>query len=241
MNFRQIMSDGVKLVLQVTAIVILLKSVAFAHNQIPSESMMPTLQVGDRLLADKTAYGWSRHSLVFDPGFSLTGENGRIWHAKPERGDIVTFTHPHKKETYIKRVIGLPGDRIALENGRLIINSNVVQRQLRHRYTYREFQGGIVTVTLYDEIFPEGGRHLIIERNDSSLGDNFREVVVPKGQFFVMGDNRDNSTDSRFSSMGFVPLENLQGKARIISYSLYSCADEEGLHCADRKFLSLLE
>lgn len=227
--------------LQVGAIVFVMKSFAFAQNYIPSESMVPTLEVGDRLLTDKTAYGWSRHSLIADPGLAFPGSNGRIWGSLPERGDVVTFIHPINGETMIKRVIGLPGDRVALTNGRLIINGEMVERRKTGQYSYRQHAAGPVTVTLYDELLPEGVVHKIIEQGDNGWGDHMAETKVPDGMLFMMGDNRDNSLDSRFRQMGFVPVENLTGKARLITYSLHECSAEQGLACAPRRYFSAIQ
>lgn len=234
---RTVLSTG-WFAFQVVAIVFVLNSFAFAQNYIPSESMVPTLEVGDRLFTDKTAYGWSRYSMTVDPGVRFAGENGRIAGAVPNYGDVVTFTHPHDKETYIKRVIALPGDRIALENGRLFINGKLIPREFKEEYAYRKFKGPVVQVAKFDEILPGGVKHTIIEQTDSGFGDYMAEKLVPAGHIFVMGDNRDNSSDSRFNALGFVPIENIQGRARIISYSLYSCEDEPNLRCAKRPLFS---
>ncbi|KAG1650065.1 Signal peptidase I [Nymphon striatum] len=203
--------------------------------------MLPTLEVGDRLITDKTAYGWSRHSMMIDPGFKLPGENGRIAGTVPARGDVVTFTHPKDQETYIKRVIALPGDSIAVQNGRLIINGKMVLRTYQKTYSYREYQGRVVTVDMYDEALPGGHTHTIVEQSDNGFSDFMPKRTIPDGHVFVMGDNRDNSSDSRFSSLGFVPIENIQGRARMISYSLYDCDQELGLNCAKRRYFSKIE
>ena len=228
-------------VVQVAAIVFITKSFAFAQVYIPSESMVPTLEVGDRLITDKTAYGWSRHSLLVDPHVSFPGKEGRLFGRLPKRGDVVTFTHPRTGETLIKRVIGLPGDRIAMKNGRLIINGKTVERDFKGDYSYRQYRGGTVSVRRYDEHLPGGEVHEIIEQTDHGYADNMAEVTVPPGHIFFMGDNRDNSADSRFAELGFVPEENIQGQARLITYSLHDCRPEPGLACAPRRFLSPID
>ena len=240
MAFRKTL-DAVAFAAQVAAIVFVMKSFAFAQVYIPSESMVPTLEVGDRLITDKTAYGWSRHSLLIDPHVSFPGKDGRLFGRLPARGDVVTFTHPRTGETMIKRVIGLPGDRIALHDGRLVINGETVQRDLKGEYAYRQFRGGSVTVRRYDEHLPGGTVHEIIERSDRGFADDMPEVTVPAEHFFAMGDNRDNSADSRFSELGFVPVENILGRARLITYSLHDCRPEPGLVCAPRRYLSPIE
>jgi signal peptidase I len=226
---------------QVFAIVFVSKSFAVASNFIPSESMVPTLEVGDRIFVSKWPYGYSRYSLLADPKISLPGKDGRLFGKSPARGDVVVFTHPINGETMIKRVIGLPGDRIALYRGRLFINGELVPRTERRAYSYRDDRGSVVAVTRYDETLPGGRVHPIIERSDNGFADEFGEVTVPAGRLFIMGDNRDNSADSRFAEMGFVPVENVQGRADLIGWSLYTCADEPGLTCATRRTLTAIE
>lgn len=218
-----------------------LKTVAFATYYIPSESMVPTLEVGDRLIATKFDYGFGPYSapLVTLPPFP--GEDGRLFGELPERGDIVLFQHPTTDETLVKRLVGLPGDHIQIEKGVLIINGEAVQRQPLKTYAYRQFQGPPVEVTEYEETLPNGRSHRIIVQSDYRPAENTPEFVVPAGHLFVLGDNRDNSGDSRFASLGAVPVENLIGRSRMVLYSLYDCDPEPGLACADRRFLTALE
>lgn len=225
---------------QVAAIVMVTKSFAFASHFIPSESMVPTLEVGDRIAVSKWPWRYSRHSLIIDPHVSLPVDGGRLFAALPERGDVAVFTHPKTGDTMIKRVIGLPGDRIALQGGRLIINGVVVPRAAGAAYRYREHQGGVVMVRRYEETLPGGRSHPIIEQTDRGLADDMAEITIPAGHLFMMGDNRDNSLDSRFARMGVVPLENLQGRAELIGWSLHRCAAEAGLACAPRRTLSMI-
>lgn len=228
-------------VAQVAAIVFAMKSFAVASHYIPSESMVPTLEVGDRIAVTKWPYGYSRHSLMIDPGVSAPTADGRVFSSLPARGDVAVFTHPRSGETMIKRVIGLPGDRIALYRGRLFINGALTPRIERAAYRYREYKGGVAAVTRYDETLPGGKTHAIIERTDTGFADDMAEVTVPANHLFMMGDNRDNSADSRFTQMGFVPVENLQGRADLIGWSLYSCAAEAGLKCAERRALTAID
>jgi signal peptidase I len=224
--------------LQVVAIVFLMKSFAFASNYIPSESMQPTLEVGDRLVISKWAYGYSRHSLAIDLHADVPTGDGRVLSSLPTRGDVVVFTHPQGSDTMIKRVIGLPGDRIALAHGRLYINGALVERRETAHYSYREYRGSVADVIRYDEYLPGGRTHAIIERSDNGFADTFSEVTVPENHLFMMGDNRDNSADSRFEDMGFVPVANLQGRAEAVMWSLYSCEPEDGLTCAGKRALT---
>jgi signal peptidase I len=221
----------------------LFRTAAFATYYIPSESMVPTLEVGDRLAVSKFAYGWSRYSLPLVEmavGFGIEF-NGRLLGSLPQRGDVVVFAHPIDKRTMIKRVIGLPGDHIRLRLGRLYINGELVDRHLEAFYHYREYEGGIVGVTRYTETLPGGRSHEVIVRSDRGPAENTPEWTVPDGHIFVMGDNRDNSADSRFAVMGMVPVENLIGRADTILYSNHTCNLEPGLYCASRRSLAPIE
>lgn len=234
-KFRETLSSIILTLLFVVAF----QTAAYASYYIPSESMVPTLQVGDRLIAAKFAYGFSRYSLPFDLELPQT-LGGRLLARSPKRGDIVVFIHPHNGERMIKRVIGLPGDTIEMREGRLYINDQKVERTYQRTYTYREYRGRPVQVREYTERLPGAPGHRIIERTDDAGIRNMGKIVVPAGRYFMMGDNRDNSADSRFAEMGLVPFENLIGRADAISFTLYSCQEEKGLECAPRHFASLL-
>lgn len=190
------------------------RTFAYEPFNIPSSSMEPTLLIGDYLFVSKLSYGYSRHSLPFGvPLFS-----GRILASEPERGDVAVFTYPRDNTTdYIKRLVGLPGDKIEVREGVLHINDVPVQRELLSASEVAELgynQSGL----LYYETLPNGRRHLIREINDEQRYDNFPAVVVPEGHYFAMGDNRDNSLDSR-ADVGFVPFENLVGRADVLFFS----------------------
>jgi signal peptidase I len=191
--------------------------------------MVDTLLVGDYVWVSKYAYGYSRYSL---PG-GLPLFFGRLWGAEPERGDVVVFKLPSDNATdYIKRVIGLPGDRIQVKGGILYINGTAAPQELID--DYEDVAGGQFTVAgkRYRETLPNGRAHTILDKLPASAGDNTREYLVPPGHYFMMGDNRDNSTDSRFApagsgsvfiedpaGVGFVPYENLVGRADAIFFS----------------------
>ena len=218
----------------------LFRTAAFATYFIPSESMVPTLEVGDRLAVSKFAYGWSKFSLPL-ANFGLEF-SGRILGSLPARGDVVVFVHPIDGRTMIKRVIGLPGDHIRLQHGRLFINGELVERRSEATYHYREQQGSVVGVTRYTEVLPGGREHIIIQRSDFSAIETMPETVIADGFLFMMGDNRDNSADSRFTTMmGPVPVENLIGRADTILYSDHSCSPEPGLYCAPRRSLAAID
>eukprot|EP00439_Symbiodinium_sp_Y106_P087983 s1_g519.t1 len=218
-----------------------MRTAAFATYYIPSESMVPTLEVGDRLIVTKWDYGYSRHSLPLGLGHYLPESDDRLFGSLPERGDIIVFDHPQQPGTdMIKRLVGLPGDTIELRHGRLLINGTQVPRTMIEDYAYADQQGREIHVRMFDEALPSKD-HIIIERSDRGSADNTPIYRVPDGHVFMMGDNRDNSSDSRFRSLSYVPLENLIGKARIIHFSLHTCPVEAPhLTCAPRRFMSLL-
>jgi len=209
--------DTIKTVVYAVLIALVVRTVAYEPFNIPSGSMVPTLLVGDYLFVSKFSYGYSRYSLPFGlPLFS-----GRIFFHSPERGDVVVFKLPTDNSTdYIKRVIGLPGDHIQMKNGILNINGQPVPRRRIEDYLYQEGNGAILPLAQYIETLPNGVQHRIIEMSDNGPLDNTQEYVVPRGDYFMMGDNRDNSQDSRvLSAVGYVPAENLIGKAQFIFFS----------------------
>jgi signal peptidase I len=184
---------------------------------IPSGSMKPTLLVGDYLFVSKFSYGYSRYS--FPMGLPLF--EGRIWGDAPEQGDVIVFKLPTDNKTdYIKRVIGLPGDKIQVQSGRLYINGTVVKRELVGKKSITDIYGGTFETTEYIETLPNGVTHHIYEDSDHGPLDNTKIYTVPEGHFFAMGDNRDNSQDSRVENLvGPVPYENLVGRAEILFFS----------------------
>ncbi len=209
----------VRIVLQALALAMVLRFAVAQPFRIPSGSMQPTLQVGDYIVVTKWSHGYSRYSLSLGPIEALF-PHGRLFASPPERGDVVVFRPPpHLGTDYIKRVIGMPGDRIKMIDGVLHINGQAVQRE-RVRVTpdCPNAERGIVEATLYRETLPNGVQHFTCDEGRSGL-DNTREFLVPEGHYFMMGDDRDNSADSRTSEVGFVPLENMVGPAQIVAVS----------------------
>ena len=208
-------SDTIKTLVLAILIAVIIRSFWFEPFRIPSGSMYPTLRVGDFLFVSKYTYGYSKHSFPF----SMIPIPGRIWYDEPKRGDIVVFKYPKDNKTdFIKRVIGLPGDKIKLEDGRLYINGEQVERTQVEDYVIFDDMTNTGVYPQYEETLPGGVKHKILEISDKMPLDSFEEVTVPENHFFMMGDNRDRSDDSR-KNVGFVPKENLVGKARILFFS----------------------
>lgn len=202
-------------VIYAVLIALVIRTFAFEPFNIPSGSMIPTLLVGDYLFVSKYSYGYSKHSFPM----SLAPFSGRILESAPQRGDVVVFKTPADDKTdFIKRVIGLPGDTVRMQDGRLFINGQLVERERVDEYTYRDTYGSVLRQTLYNETLPGGMKHPILEDGDHSRFDNTAEFKVPEGHFFMMGDNRDNSLDSR-ADVGYVRAENLVGRAEFIFFS----------------------
>ena len=209
--------DTIKTVFYAILIAIVIRTIWFEPFKIPSGSMYPTLYVGDYLFVSKYTYGYSKHSLPW----SLPLFEGRIWEDEPERGDVVVFKYPQDNKTdFIKRVIGLPGDKIKLERGRLFINGEMVEREQVEDFTIRNAYGSAERYRQYIETLPNGKKHRILELSDHEAHDDFKEIVVPQGNYFMMGDNRDRSDDSRVNVLRTCrSAENLVGKARFLFFS----------------------
>ena len=209
--------ETIKTVVYAVLIALFVRTAAFEPFNIPSGSMVPTLLIGDYLFVSKFSYGYSRYSLPF--GLPLL--SGRIFFTPPDRGDVAVFKLPRDNATdYIKRIIGLPGDHIQMKSGQLYINGIMAKRERVEDYVYRE---GSTTIRLaqYNETLPNGRQHRIIKMGDNERLDNTKEFVVPPGHYFMMGDNRDNSSDSRDPNGGvdYVPVENLVGRAEFLFFS----------------------
>ncbi|AJA62362.1 MULTISPECIES: signal peptidase I [Bradyrhizobium] len=191
---------------------------------IPSGSMAPTLMVGDYVFAAKYAYGYGRYSFPFAPSLI----SGRVFAAEPEHGDVVVFRTPRDTSVdYVKRVVGLPGDRIQMRQGQLFLNDRPVTRVALANGLAGTACGldGSVKVKRWRETLPNGNSYITYDCVENGYYDNTNVYTVPPGHFFVLGDNRDNSSDSRvMANIGFVPMDNLVGRVTRIFWSL----DEDG-------------
>jgi len=199
----------------VIVLIVLAAKTAIAEPfYVPSGSMEPTLLIGDELLATKYPYGYSAASL---PSFLPTPNSSRIWGALPKRGDVVVFRWPgDRSEIWVKRVIGLPGDRIGVRNGRVWLNGEPLDVRPAGTGESEVEDGSVIAAARYIETLPGGREHPIFKLVRHSELDNTPEVVVPPGHVFVMGDNRDNSADSRVpvraGGVGLLPTDDLVGR-----------------------------
>ena len=197
-------------------IALTIRSVGLEPFNIPSGSMFPTLLIGDYLFVEKYAYGYSKYSFPL----AAIDFKGRVLEKQPKRGDVAVFRQPKNTQIdYIKRIIGLPGDKIQVKNGILYINEKAVMRDFRNAERVEGSHNNFLHKK-YIETLPNGVQHYIYEISDYDNFDNTPIYNVPKGYYFAMGDNRDSSMDSRSNNVGFVPAENLIGRAWFLFFSI---------------------
>jgi len=250
--------------IKLVAFLLVFWTAIFGHYKIPSESMQPTLEVGDHLYVSKFPYGFSKHSLPIGL-HHLPLPEGRLFTKLPKRGDVVVFRHPYQQIVMIKRVVGLPGDTVRVKNGRLYINDKVIERKAIDERRYitnpqNPDKRQDVKVRVFEEQFDaEASPHLIYERADNRLFDNTQKFTIPADSVFFMGDNRDGSADSRApygwdqfiikdgekemtSGPGMVHTDYLIGRADLIMFSRYKCLKRDtGFHCAKKRFFSKIK
>ncbi|MFT6076942.1 MAG: signal peptidase I [Myxococcota bacterium] len=188
------------------------RSFFFEPFHIPSSSMKSNLLIGDYIFVSKFSYGYSKYSFPFAPNLF----SGRIFESTPKRGDVIVFRLPsNPKINYIKRLIGLPGDKIQLIDGQVFLNEEPMDKE----YVDDFVEDGI-SIRRFEETLPSGKKIVVLDQYPDSPQDNTGIYEVPEGHYFMMGDNRDNSQDSRFlNAVGYVPMENLVGKAQIVFFS----------------------
>jgi len=210
-------AETIRVLVNALIIALVIRTFLFQPFNIPSGSMIPTLLIGDYLFVSKYSYGYTHYSLPFSPRIF----SGRVMGGTPKRGDVVVFRLPKDDSIdYIKRVIGLPGDKIQMIDGVLNINGEPVKRERIDDYVMDD-DGVVQRVKRYRETLPSGVVHTTLGLTDNGFYDNTPVYPVPPDHYFMMGDNRDNSQDSRTSQVGFVPFENIVGRAEIIFFSVH--------------------
>jgi signal peptidase I len=216
--------ETIKIVVQALALAMIVRVFFYQPFNIPSGSMKSTLLVGDYLFVSKLSYGYSRYS--FPLGLDLF--RNRIFAGEPKRGDVAVFKLPRDNATdYIKRIVGLPGDELQMRSGTLYINGSAVPKVAAGHFVTREDDGIPRRIAMFEETLPNGVKYKVLDSEANGPFDNTGVFKVPAGHYFMMGDNRDNSTDSRAQwGVGYVPYENLIGRAEIIFFS--GAFDEPG-------------
>lgn len=210
--------ETIVVIIQALLIALVFRTFLYQPFSIPTASMQSTLMIGDYFIANKWAWGFGKYS------FPLPAPIGGrfLEFGQPERGDVAVFRNEVSDEDYIKRIIGMPGDRVQVRQGRLYINDVMVERELVGNTTDTDSSSSSVPVSVYRETLPNGVSHIIQEvSDDQPVVDNTAEYTVPAGHYFMMGDNRDRSQDSRFlNAVGYVPHANLIGKAEARFFSI---------------------
>lgn len=211
--------ETIRVVIYALLLALVVRTLLFQPFNIPSGSMIPTLLVGDYLFVSKYTYGYSKYSIPLSPPLF----EGRIWGSEPKRGDVAVFKLPRDNSSdYIKRIVGLPGDRVQMRGGELYVNGEKTRLERIADFANRDMQGRVSNAPRFLETLPGGVKHQVLDIIPNSFTDNTPEFTVPENHYFMVGDNRDNSSDSRVpgSGVGFVPFENLIGKAQIIFFSI---------------------
>ncbi len=223
--------ETVKVIIQALLIAFFVRSFLYQPFNIPSASMYPTLKIGDYLFVSKLSYGYGKYSFNFSLGgfgyeifkcCPIDFEGRKVLADTPTRGDVELYNLPSNTEIdYIKRVIGLPGDRIQMREGILYINGAAVKKERIEDFVDASGEGRGEPVPQFTETLPNGVQYTVLDTDANGDADNTDEYLVPEGHYFMMGDNRDNSQDSRYlNAVGYVPIENYVGRADIIFFSI---------------------
>lgn len=209
--------EPIRSVIYAVLLALFFRSILFEPFHIPSSSMKDTLLIGDYIFVSKYSYGYGRYSFPL----GIVPFKGRFFDSTPQRGDVVVFRKPNQPSIdFIKRLVGLPGDRIQVKNGVLYINDEEIPRRAIEDYKDTE-EGAVTTMRRFIETMPNKKSYHVLDMTQFGTVDNTDVYTVPERHYFMMGDNRDNSTDSRYlDEVGFVPEENLIGRAEIIFFSM---------------------
>lgn len=209
--------ENIKTIVYALALAMVIRFVIAQPFRIPSGSMQPTLLVGDYIVVTKWSYGYSRFSIT--PLQGLVPVEGRLFGSQPKRGDVIVF-RPERQEDrdLIKRLVGLPGDRIQVRDGVLYINDEAVKREPLGVRPFKEASGEVSQIRTFRETLPNGVSYTTFDRDDAGMFDTTPVFVVPEGRYFFMGDDRDNSDDSR-GDVGYVPYDHLVGHAQFVLVS----------------------
>lgn len=222
--------DGLMAWVRFAVYVLLFYTFAWEQSYVPTSSMEPTIETGDRILSAKFAYGYNRYSVpFFNPDFL---PEDRLFERTPTRGEVTTFFNPINNTTVVKRVIGLPGDEISVRGSVLYINGEAVKRTFIRDVRFTSYDGIDIRAQEFEETLPNGVTYRIYEETNRGRYDNVGPYSVPEGHYFMMGDNRDRSADSRSArSLGFVAQRHLMGRADITFFSLYDCDRGKDIYC----------
>lgn len=209
--------ETIIVIIEALVIAFVFRTFFYQPFSIPTASLQPTMMIGDYFVASKFTWGYGKYSAA---PFELPIQ-GRFFGREPNAGDMAVFRPVPQKDDYVKRIMGLPGDTLQMKEGRLYINGEMLERKFIERSTDKDSFGTELPVLVYEETLPNGVVHLIHEISDDSPLDNTSEYLVPAGHYFMMGDNRDRSQDSRIlSAVGYVPASNLIGKAEARFFSM---------------------
>lgn len=215
------LGETLSTVIWAVGIALVLRTFLFQPFHIPSGSMLPGLIKGDYIITSKYSVGYGRHAATPLP---FPRKEGRLFERGLDRGDVLVFRPEGDNKNFIKRLVGLPGDTLQMQGGRLILNGEALETKMTGEETFRDQFNNEVLTEIWSETFPNQESHIVYDSQENSPSDNTRIFTVPTGHYFMMGDNRDNSGDSRFAvrngGAGNIPATNIIGKAEIVLLSV---------------------